>query len=145
MGNLSLESLTQQGAFTGAPVQREITWESDGEEHTATVYVRRLSYQAAVHDVEAANGRMDGIAGRIAAGIVDEKGKPVFTPGDITGEADPERGALNRSLTLALLGAIGEVNGLGKSKRRSVTPTSSGTNSSSTASAAAPSKKPKPA
>jgi hypothetical protein len=145
MGNLSLESLTQQGAFTGAPLPREITWESDGEEYTATVYVRRLSYHAAVHDVEAAHGRMDGIAGRIAACIVDDKGKPVFTPQDITGEADPERGALHRNLTLALLAVIGEVNGLGKSKSRSVTTTSSGTNSSSTASAAEPLKKQNPA
>lgn len=114
MTALSLDSLKQQGAFTGAPVPKEVTWESGGEEHTATVYVRPLSYKAAVYDVQAAQGEMDGIAGRIAACICDEKGQAIFAPEDITGEADPERGALSRNLTLALLGAIGEVNSLGK-------------------------------
>lgn len=117
MATLSLESLQQQGAFTGAPVQKEIAWEIEGEKHEATVYVRRLSYLAAVHDVRASQGQVDGIAGRIAACICDESGKPIFRPEDITGEADPERGALHRSLTLALLGAIGEVNAApGKTK-----------------------------
>lgn len=114
MDTLSLESLEQQGAFTGAPVAKEITWTIDGTEHTATVYVRKLSYLAAVSDVRASQGQVDGIAGRIAAAICDEAGKPVFTPEDITGEADPERGALHRNLTLALLGVIGEVNAPGK-------------------------------
>ncbi|MNE45132.1 hypothetical protein D3C80_1394040 [compost metagenome] len=59
-------------------------------------------------------GKVDGVAGRIAASICDEDGKPVFTPGDITGEADPERGALDGNLTVALLSAIAEVNSLGK-------------------------------
>ena len=38
----------------------------------------------------------------------------MFTPGDITGEADPERGALDGNLTMALLAVIAEVNSLGK-------------------------------
>ncbi len=114
MSTLSLESLQQQGAFTGAPVAKEITWTIDGEEYSATVCVLRLSYLAAVNDVRASQGQVDGIAGRIAATICDEAGKPVFRPEDITGEADPERGALHRNLTLALLGAIGEVNSPGK-------------------------------
>ncbi|MGM0927523.1 MAG: phage tail assembly chaperone family protein, TAC [Pseudomonadota bacterium] len=117
MADLSLDTLRSQGAFTGAPVRKEITYTGeDGEEYTATVHVRRLSYHAAVHDVHAAQGRVDGIAGRIAACICDAQGKPVFSPEDITGEADPERGSLNRSLTLALLAAIGEVNGAGKTQ-----------------------------
>ncbi|MCY1358808.1 Phage tail assembly chaperone, TAC [compost metagenome] len=56
------------------------------------------------------------MAGRIAACICDQEGKPVFTPADITGEADPERGPLDGNLTMALLGVIGEVNGLGKTQ-----------------------------
>ena len=38
----------------------------------------------------------------------------MFTVADVTGEADPERGALDGKLTVALLVAIQEVNDLGK-------------------------------
>ncbi|RZA49476.1 phage tail protein, partial [Enterobacter hormaechei] len=37
----------------------------------------------------------DGVAGRIASSICDVEGHPVFTVADVTGEADPERGALD--------------------------------------------------
>ncbi|WP_299582096.1 phage tail assembly chaperone family protein, TAC [uncultured Microbulbifer sp.] len=111
---LSIESLQQQGAFSGAPVQRSITWQQGEQELTATVYIRRLSYYSAVNDVAALRGEGDVIAGRIAACVVDAAGKPVFTPADITGEADPERGPLNANLTQALLLEIGAVNNLGK-------------------------------
>lgn len=111
---LNLETLKEAGAFTGAPVEREITWKQGDTELTATVYVRRLAYQAAVSDLTAMAGKHDAVAGRIAASIVDADGKPVFTPEDITGDADPERGPLDGNLTMALLQAIGEVNGLGK-------------------------------
>jgi len=141
MADLSLDTLRHQGAFTGAPVKREVRWRVDDEEFTATVYVRRLSYQAALYDAQAASGQVDSIAGRIAASICDAQGKAVFTPQDITGEADPERGALHRNLTLALLAVIGEVNGLGKKRSRSAKGKNSGTSSSSTASAGAPSRK----
>lgn len=90
-------------------------------------------------DVMAAHGRIDGVAGRIAASICDEEGKPVFTPADITGEADPERGALDGQLTIALLLAIQEVNDLGKTSLPEKT--KSGVSSSSTASVAGPSPK----
>ena len=111
---LTLDSLKELGAFTGAPVEKEITWKKGGEEFTATVFVRPLSYASAVSDVKAIASNGDGVAGRIAASICDEHGKPVFTAEDITGEADPERGALDSALTIALLTAIGEVNSLGK-------------------------------
>lgn len=111
---LSIDSLKELGAFTGAPVEREITWKQGDRELKATVYVRPLSYSSAVSDLQALSGKVDGVAGRIAASICDEHGKPVFTPGDITGEADPERGALDGNLTVALLGVIAEVNNLGK-------------------------------
>lgn len=111
---LTLETLKQAGAFTGAPVERSITWKQREQELTATVYVRPLSYKSAVSDLMAGAGRVDGVAGRIAACICDEDGKPVFTPQDITGEADPERGPLDGSLTVALLSVISEVAGLGK-------------------------------
>ncbi|HDZ55372.1 MAG TPA: phage tail protein [Pseudomonas xinjiangensis] len=113
---LSIDSLKQAGAFTGAPVEREITWKQGDKENTATVYVRPLSYRSAVSDLFAAGSKGDPIAGRIAACICDEKGEAVFTAADITGEADPERGPLDGGLTMALLAVIGEVNGMGKTR-----------------------------
>lgn len=129
---LSLESLKQSGSFTGAPVEREITWKQGDQELTATVYVRPLSYQAAVNDLMAIAGKSDGVAGRIAASICDEHGKPVFSPADITdgpvvkdehgkpvvedGEIKRTGGALDGNLTMALLQVIGEVNDAGKKK-----------------------------
>lgn len=110
----SIASLQRAGAFTGRPVEKEITWRQNGQEYSATVFVRPLGFQSAVSDVLAAGGREDSVAGRIAASICDEQGKPVFTVGDITGASDANRGALDGALTLALLGAIGEVNSLGK-------------------------------
>lgn len=114
---LSIDSLKDMGAFTGAPVQKEITWTKGDKEFTATVFVRPLSYMSTVSDLTSAHYKSDPVAGRIAACICDAEGKAVFTPADITGEADPERGPLDGNLTMALLGALGEVNGLaGKTK-----------------------------
>jgi len=112
--SLSIAGLLQAGAFTGRPVEKEITWRQGEQEFTATVFVRPLGFQSAISDVLAAGGRQDSVAGRIAASICDEQGKPVFTVGDITGASDADRGALDGALTLALLSAIGEVNSLGK-------------------------------
>lgn len=139
--NLSIESLTEMGAFTGAPVEKEITWKQGDDEHTATVYVRRLSYHSATSELSVAKDGM-AIAGRIAGSICDKNGKAVFSVADIIGEADPERGPLNSELTMALLKAIGEVNSLGKAKAStSQKKTRSGTSSSSTGSAAGRSRK----
>ncbi|EXF45272.1 hypothetical protein BAY1663_02351 [Pseudomonas sp. BAY1663] len=130
---LTLENLKEAGAFTGAPVEKEITWKQGETEYTATVYVRPLSYQAAVNDLRAIYGKTDGVAGRIAASICDEHGKQVFTAEDITdgpivkgedgkpmlgGDGLPQRtgGALDGNLTMALLQVIGEVNNPGKPK-----------------------------
>lgn len=117
--SLTLDNLKTMGAFTGAPVEKEISWKIGDNEHTATVYVRPLSYATAKSDLLAMGGKGDAIAGRIAASICDEHGKPVFpTVGDITGESetDPDRGPLDGNLTMALLTVIGEVNGLGKTE-----------------------------
>jgi hypothetical protein len=122
---LTLESLKTAGAFTGRPVEKVITWKQGDEELSATVFVRPMGYHTATSDVLAIGGKVDGVAGRIAASICGEDGKPVFTPADITGEADPERGALDGALTVALLVAIQQVNDLGKSSN-SVTKTNSG-------------------
>jgi len=114
--DLTLESLKEIGAFTGAPVKKEVSWRQGEVEHKADVYVRRLSYHSTVAEIFAYHGKTDAVAGRIAACICDEKGKPIFTPADITGESDPERGPLDAALTMALLTVIGEVNGAGEQK-----------------------------
>lgn len=139
---LSLETLKQAGAFTGAPVERTVTWTQGGEELSGTVFVRPLSYQSAIADITAAVKKGDSAAGRIAACIVDEDGSPIFTPEDVTGEADAERGPLNANLTMALLGLVAEVSGLGK-PRTSKSRKKSGANLSSTVSADEPSPKPR--
>ncbi|EPW6038762.1 MULTISPECIES: phage tail assembly chaperone family protein, TAC [Enterobacteriaceae] len=123
---LNMDSLKQAGAFTGRPVEKEITWKQGDKEITATVYIRPMGYHDAVSNVLSAVGKIDGVAGRIAASICDENGAPVFTVADITGEADPERGALDGNLTVALLVAIQQVNDLGKTN--SAQKTNSGVN-----------------
>ena len=123
---LNMDSLKQAGAFTGRPVEKEITWKQGDKEITATVYIRPMGYPDAVSNVLSAVGKIDGVAGRIAASICDENGAPVFTVADITGEADPERGALDGALTVALLVAIQQVNDLGKAN--SAQKTNSGVN-----------------
>jgi hypothetical protein len=106
----TVDGLKAAGAFTGRPVEREIVWKQGEQEYKATVHVRPLSYRSAVSDLHASVGRHDATAGRIAACICDANGAPVFTPEDITGDADPERGPLDGNLTMALLAAIAEVN-----------------------------------
>lgn len=124
---LSINGLKEMGAFTGRPVEREIKWVQSGKELVATVFVRPLGYRTAINDVLSATGKVENYAGRIAASICGEDGQPVFTVDDITGDADPERGALDGNLTVALMVVIAEVNNLGKTMS-SPTPTSSGTN-----------------
>lgn len=126
---LDIEELAKSGGFAGAPVKREIKW----KEYVFDVYVRRLSYHSAISDVKAVAANGDIAAARIAACIVNEDGKPIFTVPDITGANDDgspvmskdddgnlvERGALDADLATELLVAISEVNGLGKSKTTS--------------------------
>ncbi|MDW5376841.1 phage tail assembly chaperone family protein, TAC [Halomonas sp. HP20-15] len=130
---LSIESLQKEGAFTGPPVKRTVTWHQAGEEKKADVYVRPLSYHSATSDLATLKAEKSAAAGRIAACVCKADGTPVFTIPDITGEADPERGPLNGNLTMALLGLIGEVSGLGKTAAapaKSPTKKRSGTSSS---------------
>lgn len=115
MEKLSLDKLKELGSFSGAPVEKEVTWKQGDQEHTFTVFVRRLSYQEGKLEAEHyRKNKSDLMASRIASSILDEDGKPIFDIGDITGENDPERGPLNFSLTAALMNVINEVNNLGK-------------------------------
>ncbi|WP_312227179.1 phage tail assembly chaperone family protein, TAC [Pseudescherichia sp.] len=137
--HLTLNNLKKAGAFTGRPVEKVIVWKQGDEELSATVFIRPAGYHAATQGIQASAGNIDAVAGYIAAALCDEAGNPIFTARDITGEADPERGALDGALTVALLVAIHEVNAPGKS---SSPPTMrSGANSSSMASAVKPSPK----
>lgn len=111
---LNIDNLKTIGAFTGAPVEKQIKWKQGDEEHTATVFIRPLSYKSTVSDLQAVNDKKDPVATRIACSVCDETGKPIFTADDITGDADPERGALDGNLAMAMLAAIAEVNYLGK-------------------------------
>ena len=112
---LNINDLKDAGAFAGAPVEKEIEWKQDGKILKVTTYIRKLSYKSAVADMKLLAAG-DIVAGRIATCICDKEGKAVFTVGDITGEADPERGPLDHNLTVALLNAIAEVNGLVKTE-----------------------------
>jgi hypothetical protein len=124
--SLDLQTLYKQGAFAGAPVKREITFEVNGESVTGEVWVRRMSYRSAVDDLKSVEGNEDIVASRIASCIVDEEGNPLYQKSDVTGyyadgspvldEDGNERGGFIASLVMALLGAIGEVNGLGKTR-----------------------------
>ena len=109
------------------------------QELTATVFIRPLGYQAAISDVSSLHGKQDSLAGRLAASVCDENGNPVFTVADITGAADPERGALDGRLTVALLAAMFEVNNAGKMKS---SPPSMSSNTKSRSPSAARSRKP---
>lgn len=110
-------TLNNAGAFTGGLVKKVITWTMGGEEHTAEIYVRPLSYQAAIADLNALRDQDGALAARISCSVCNAKGERIFpTPGHITGEADPVRGPLDGGLTIALMVAIGEVNRLGKRK-----------------------------
>ena len=116
---LTIDSLKTVGAFTGRPVKKEIKWEMNGVIHEATVYIKPLSFASTVNDFASLRGEIDFAAGRIASSVCDENGKPVFTVADITGEADAERGALDPNLSVALLGALTEVQNVGKPKQKS--------------------------
>lgn len=107
--------LDNAAAFSGGLTKREVTWKLNGEEYNADVWVRPLSYASAVETI--VNKDADAalaVAARIAYSIRNEDGSAMFEIGDITGENNPERGALCESLTFALLAVIGESNTMGK-------------------------------
>ena len=146
---LDASMLASSGSFTAAaPVQREIKWhvtDDDGheKEFSAIIYVRKKSF--ATVNTEAKFQANDGVmVARICTSIVDEHGKPLFTPEDLMGnsgrelaEDEVEHGPICESLGMALLAAIWEVNGLSKKPdpKLLLKKTNSGANSSSPESA----------
>lgn len=128
--SLDLQSLHESGGFAGAPVRKEITFKNFyGEEITGQVWVRHLSYQSAVGDIQAIKTDGELAAARIASCIVDHRGEPLYQKHDITGvyedgtpvldkDGQP-RGGFVESLLHALWRAIAEVNALGKPQSES--------------------------
>lgn len=111
---LSLKTIEDAGGFAPAhPEPREITWSTTQngviKEHTATAYIRKKSFNTVTIESRAAHAKSDVVAARIASSVVNEKNQPIFTVQDIVGTE--ERGPMCESLTLALLGAIADVNG----------------------------------
>lgn len=119
---LTRDALKSLGAFVGAPVRKEITWDNGEEQLTSVVYIKRLSYASTMAEMQAVHGSKDATAVRIASSVCDKDGQPIFAVEDITGEADPERGPLAGALSVALLAAIADVNGLGKPRAKSKSP-----------------------
>lgn len=113
--DLSIANLTKSKAFTSKPVEKDIEWVKDGVTHKFTTYVRPLSYQTAIGDINARNG-VDFLASRIASSLCDKDGNAVFTVADLTGQDDPERGAIDPMLTQLFLVAISEVQNQGKTQ-----------------------------
>jgi len=124
---LTLDTLEKVGAFAGGLEKREISWENNGKVHKFEVYVRPMSYHTAVKDIAAMRDGGDIVAVRLANGICNSDGGPVFTVADITGlnaDGSPvmverdgelvERGGIARDLANELMTVLGEVSGLGK-------------------------------
>lgn len=116
---MDIKELQSKGAFAPAEiVEKEVTFYNGEEDITFTAHIRPLSYKTAAAEIASATQSQEALAARIASTVCDKDSSPVFSVGDITGEADPERGPLTSELTMALLTAIGEVSGLGKSRGR---------------------------
>ena len=109
MATLNANMVAQHGGFVTGLEKKAISWLSpDGDTITADVYVKPLSFAAVVKSLDNTAPRDEVYAHNIAASICDENGNPLFTVGDILGTSTPERGAMSRELTIALLSAIGE-------------------------------------
>ncbi len=107
---LTKQHAMDNGGFVSAvPVKKEIQWFTPAGQQTATVYVRLKSYQSVMAEIQ--NGSTgNAAAARIASSIVDDKGQPIFTVEDIAG--NDQHGPMSESLTIALLTAISEANGV---------------------------------
>lgn len=130
MQQLSIEMLKQSGAFAPAkPERREIKWLTDsGDLCEAVVHVRKKSFITLIEESRTANDSALTMAARISSSIVDEAGNPIFKIEDVLG--NEEHGPICESLSMALLSAIYEVNGIGEKAdpKRSSQSLNSGTN-----------------
>lgn len=107
---LTKQHAIDNGGFVSTvPVKKEISWFTSHGQQTAAVFVRLKSYQSVMAEIQ--NGSSgNAAAARIAQSIVDENGSPIFTIDDILG--NDQHGPMSESLTIALLSAISEANGV---------------------------------
>lgn len=129
---MNLKDLVAQGAFVSATephVKRTIEWHNtEGDEQSADIWVRKASYHTITNTWKAAEGNQEHLAARIATMVCDEDGAPIFTVGDVLGTADPSRGPICDTLFLSLIGAVNEVNGLNPSAPKKNPPKTTGSN-----------------
>lgn len=132
MQQLSVEMLKTAGAFAPAkPERREIKWISDDQNlHEAVVYIRKKSFITLIEESQSSTDSILVMASRISSSVVDENGTPIFKIEDIVGNDD--HGPICDSLSIALLNAIYDVNGVGNKAdpKLSSQSASSGKNSS---------------
>lgn len=107
----SLDLVKSTGAVVSAPVRKEISWYSGGQQHSAWVNIRLSSYATALMEFDAQREGHDVLVSRVVAAIVDPAGNPVFTARDITGDPETGEGKLCASLFISLVAAINEANG----------------------------------
>lgn len=111
---LSIKALKAAGAFVAPPVKKDIAWHAGGKLQNATIYIRQDSFHTLTQRWEEQREGADAMANRIAASICNEAGEAVFTVEDIVGSEAAGHGPLTAELTIVLLAAIQEANGVGK-------------------------------
>jgi hypothetical protein len=112
--DLSINALKAAGAFVAAPVMKDIAWHADGKLQKATIYVRQDSFHTLTKRWEEQREGAEATAIRIAASVCNQAGEPVFTLEDILGSEASGHGPLTAELTIVLLAAIQQANGVGK-------------------------------
>lgn len=122
MATLNLSAVTQHGGFVGGLVKKELTWTNPaGVEVSFDVYIKPYTFADVIESFDPDSDRVENAAKNIASSVCNERGEPIFSISDITGE-DPEtgekseKGALSSSMALLLLAAIGEANAEKKTK-----------------------------
>lgn len=95
-------------------MKKDITWHADGKQQKATIYVRQESFHSLTKSWEEQREGADATAIRIAGGVCNKAGEPVFTVQDILGSEESGHGPLTAELTIVLLTALREANGVSK-------------------------------
>lgn len=124
MKRLTVADLVTAGAYVGAPVEKEISWNSKGKTHKALISVKLSSYETTLHEMRLGRENSEAVEGeepkrdtnsvvinRLITSVVDEAGEPIFTRDDVVGNAELGKGKMCASLFMALVMAVNEANG----------------------------------
>lgn len=111
---LNIKTLMAAGAFSPPPVKKDIVWHAAGKPQKATVYIRQESFVELTERWKQQDNGADVIATRIATNILKKDGTPVFTVEDVVGSEASGHGPLSAELTIVLLNAISDANGVSK-------------------------------